>query len=42
MIDKEELSELELIELKKLVLERKKEQLEEELKEIEIEFKGLG
>ena len=41
MIDKQELSESELIDLKKLSLERRKEQLEQELEDIKLKQKGL-
>jgi len=41
MIDKQELSESELMDLKKLSLERRKEQLEQELEDIKLKQKGL-
>lgn len=41
MIDKQELSESELIDLKRLSLERRKEQLEQELEDIKLKQKGL-
>jgi len=41
MIDKQELSESELIDLKRLSLERRKQQLEQELEDIKLKQKGL-